>query len=172
MGQVDAEVDLFERLDAKPRPSLPYPVRVEDTTTAQQAVADAQGELLLSLGSEHEEAARQRLADAGAALKACFQVIKITAMDPELFEDLVDDHPPREDTDEKKWDDEAWNADTFPRALFYECVPPGRDEAWWAAWLKRTCSDGEQTDLFNAAVAVNVRSVSPTLPKGWTEILS
>ncbi len=160
-------MDLFDRLAAKPRPSLPYPVRVEDTTAAQQAVSDAQGELLMSLGGEREEAARQRLADARAALGGCFQVITLTALPPEDFEALVDKHEPREGTD-----DEAWNADTFPRAAFYACVPPGRDEAWWADWLRRTCSDGEQTDMFNAAVAINVRSVSPTLPKGWTEILS
>jgi hypothetical protein len=158
---------LRERLQGKKRPTLAYPVRIDDTSAAMQAVADAQGELLVSLGTEREKAAREALAAAREALKGCFEEIVLTAMAPGDFEALVDAHPPREGTD-----DEAWNVDALPRAAFLLCAPDVFDAAGWEGWLAEKCSEAEQVDLFNAAVAVNVRTVSATLPKDWMETLS
>ncbi len=157
---------LRERLDGKKRPTLPYKVRVEDTTAAEAALGEAQAELVLALGTEREAAAQQTVKTALAALGACFEPIVFTAMDPEAFEALVAEHPPRPDTE-----DESWNADTLPRETFLRCAPPVYTAEEWLVWIARTCNRAERVELFNAAVAVNVRTVSPTLPKGWTEIL-
>ena len=157
----------YDRLDGKKRTVVPYKVRVDDTTAALAATQEAGNALLLALGTEREAEAREALTVAQAELEACFATIPLTAMDPDQFEALVADHPPREGTK-----DEAWDADTLPRATFFACVPAGRPTEWWEAWLKKTCSNAEQVNMFNAAVIANVRMVSPHLPKEWTEILS
>ena len=158
---------LRERMASKALPCLPYRVRIDDTTAAEQAVRDAQGELLLALGTDREKDARLAVEAAGALLAACFETITLTAMDPDAFEELVAEHPPREGHP----DDEAWNVDTLPRATFLACAPDFYTPEEWVAWLTK-CNSGERTDLYNAAVAINVRTVSATLPKDWTSILS
>ncbi|MDH2425787.1 hypothetical protein [Sphaerisporangium sp. TRM90804] len=157
---------LRERLDGKERPTLPYKVRVQDTTAAEAALGEAQAELLMALGTEREATAQEAVKAALAALEECFEPIIFTAMDPEEFEVLVAQHAPRPDTE-----DEAWNVDTLPRETFLRCAPPVYTPEEWLEWITRTCNRTERVELFNAAVAVNVRTVSPTLPKGWTEIL-
>ncbi|WP_062441254.1 hypothetical protein [Herbidospora daliensis] len=159
---------LRERLEGKKRLPLPYLVRVDDTTEATSAATEAQQAFLAALGTEGEEAAREAVKAAQAALAACFEPIPLTPMEPEEFEALLAAHPAREGHPV----DEAWNTDTLPEAAFLACAPDVMTGPEWLAWIKKTCSHAEKISLFNAAVAVNVRTISPTLPKDWMSILS
>lgn len=159
---------LRDRLQGKTRPTLPHLIRVDDTTDAVTAANAAQNDLLAALGTEREQAARDAVQAAQDALTACFEPITLTAMRPEDFEALIAAHPPREGHPV----DQAWNVDTLPRATFFACAPADMTEQEWADWLTTTCSHAEQVELFNSAVAVNVRTISPTLPKDFLSILS
>lgn len=159
---------LRERLKGKKRLPLPYLVRVDDTNDATRAITEAQQAFMAALGTEQQEAASEAVKAAQAALAACFEPIPLTPMEPEDFEALLAKHPAREGHPV----DEAWNTDTLPEATFLECVPDAMTGPEWLAWIKETCSHAEKISLFNAAVAVNVRTISPTLPKDWLSILS
>lgn len=161
---------LREQLLGRPRPTLQCPIAVADTAAAERAATEAQAELqLLVLTGEADAAAeaRQRLQEAKTALEACFQPVTLTALPPDEFEALADAHPPREGTD-----DEAWNVDTFPRACFLACAPTDLSTQEWETFLSERVNDGERARLYGTALAVNVRTVDPTVPKDWTGMLS
>lgn len=160
--------ELRERLLNRTRPTAAFPLRVDDDTAAAATVAEAQMGLLLAAGTDRESEAREALQAAQAALHACYESITLRAMRPEDFEALADAHPPREGNS----DDDAWNTDTFPLAVFLACAPPDLTAEEWQAFLEESVSDAEQAGLLTMAVAVNARTVDPSVPKDWTQILS
>ncbi|TDE40497.1 hypothetical protein E1295_31860 [Nonomuraea mesophila] len=99
------------------------------------------------------------------AVDACYEEIRTTALEHDDLEALIGEHPPRAGTD-----DESWNDDTFPRALWIACAPADvmtADE--WGAWLDGHTSDGERAAFFTAALKVNMRAPDGAIPKGWTQ---
>jgi hypothetical protein len=104
-------------------------------------------------------AARADLDAAIAALDACHFQVTVTALPPEHFEKLVAEYPARED------EDEAWNADTFPRALFAACANDDLTPDEWLAFLDGQCSQAERDMLLLAAQQINVRAPSHAVPK-------
>lgn len=158
-----------KRLEGRPLPTDTYWVRVDDTTEAGRALAEAREVLQLHLLTDSDAKtlaeARQGVVAAEEALKACYEPITVTALLPDDFEALVDKHAPRPDTD-----DDVWNGKTFPRAVFLACAPTEWNTAQWEEWLKATLSAAEREALFMVAVTVNARVLDPTVPKGWTGI--
>ncbi|MEU8055715.1 hypothetical protein [Microbispora bryophytorum] len=162
-------MSLKERLASRARPTFTYRLRVDDTADAEKALSDAYASFQfasISGDTNRIDTAKKVVTDAEKALDACYEPIVLTAMKPDEFEALVDGHPVRPNTD-----DEAWNMDTFPKACFLACAPADLSADEWEGFLSESCSDGERTALFNAAIAINVRIPDPTVPKGLTEIL-
>lgn len=158
---------LRDRLLGRSRPSLVYELPIGDVAAARLAVARAE-DAVRAARYRADENAEQALAEARAALTqaeadldACYEKVTLTALPPADFEALVALHPPREDTS-----DEAWNPETFPRACFLACAPHEVSEAEWEQVLAENLSLAERGELYSVAIAVNVRLVSPALPKG------
>lgn len=162
---------LRERLQGRPRPTAECTVAVVDTRRAERELQEATAALQLLMLSGESQAlaqARERVETAGGALERCFETIVCTALPPQEFEDLVDAHPPRKDHP----DDDAWNTATFPKACFLACAPADLSADEWEEWLAAQANDGEQILLYNTAIAANIRTPDPSVPKDWTQILS
>lgn len=163
-------MSLRERLLNRPRPSDTYPLRVDDDTEARKELEQARTllRLLQYQGEEANEsavqAAKADLAKAESEVAACYEHIVLRAMRPGDFETLIGQHKPREGTK-----DQTWNLDTFPRACLMECVESDLTEAEWEQVWAEVLNLGEQGELCNAAIRVNVRAPDSTLPKGWTQ---
>lgn len=155
---------LRERLQHRPRPTAECKVAVVDTREAERELATATAALqLLVFAGEGEmlTQARERVETAQAALETCFETVVCTAMPPDQFEELADQHKPRPDTN-----DDAWNVDTFPRECFLACAPDAFSRTEWEEWLTSSVNDGERWRLYNTAIEANVRVPDPSVPKG------
>ncbi|HEU4752289.1 MAG TPA: hypothetical protein VFU47_04200 [Armatimonadota bacterium] len=156
-----------DRLRSRALPTDTYWLQVDDITGPGRALAEArealQVKLLTDADRDAVDAARQAVKDAEEALKACYEPITVTAMEPPAWEALVAAHPPRKDTD-----DEVWNADSLPREAFLACAPKDWSRDEWVEFVDHRLSPAERMGLFNTAVAVNARVPDPTVPKGWT----
>lgn len=165
MAAAKPKKGLRDRLLARERPSLRIPLADEDITQAGRVLAlaeEAWRTTHLDQSDKREQriaAARADLDAAIAALDACHFQVKVTALPAEEFEKLVAEHPGREG------EDEAWNADTFPRALFAACANDDLTPDEWRAFLDDRCSQAEQGMLLLAAQQVNTRTPSHAVPK-------
>ncbi|HEU4752296.1 MAG TPA: hypothetical protein VFU47_04235 [Armatimonadota bacterium] len=157
-----------DRLRTKSLPTDTYWLQVEPTEIPGRLLAEArealQVKLLTDADRDAVDAARQAVKDAEDALKACYEPITVTAMEPPAWEALVTAHPPRKDHP----DDEVWNVDTLPREAFLACAPKEWSREEWVEFLDRRCSPAEREGLYSTAVFVNARIPDPTVPKGWT----
>ncbi|MFI6737437.1 hypothetical protein ACIBI9_31315 [Nonomuraea sp. NPDC050451] len=108
-------------------------------------------------------AGRQLLEDLAKVQEPYFQTFVFRAMKPDAFEKLLDVHPPRPNSD-----DIAYNEDTFPPAVFKEClIEPAYDtltDAEWKAFFDE-CSHKEHVLLHNTALDANMRNIEPSTPK-------
>lgn len=160
-----------ERLKNRSLPTDTYWLQVDDTTEPGRALAEARDQLrtrlLIDASAEDVDKAREAVKAAEAALKACYEPITVTALEPGAWEDLIKEHPPREGHP----DDDVWNTDTLPRAAFLACAPKEWTPAEWEAFLDHKLSPAEREGLYITAVAVNARVPDPTVPKDWTGIL-
>ncbi|MEO3875525.1 hypothetical protein ABGB18_42660 [Nonomuraea sp. B12E4] len=162
---------LRERLLNRPRPSGTCPVRIDDDTEARKEAGQAS--ILLNLLDAQGESADQaavrkakaRLKKAEAALKACYEFVTLRALPPDDFEALVDAHKPRPGTDDQQWDNE-----TFPKAVFVACVESDLSADDWEHIWTSVLSNAERIELSNAAIRVNIRVPDSSLPKGWAQI--
>ncbi|MGI5232859.1 hypothetical protein [Actinoallomurus sp. CA-142502] len=156
-----------ERLLARRRPTFDYQLAVEDDTAAVAELAAAKESLELARFREDDAAeqavaeAEERLEKARAAVAACYEPVPLVALEPKAFEALraKPEHAPREGEDEK------WNAETFPRACFLASVDTAdlsADE--WAGFIDSNLSAGEKESLFLAAVGLNARWPSGSIP--------
>ena len=156
---------LRERLRARPRPSVPCRVQIDEPTEAKRRLeeslialrmAQVRGDGDVTALTDAAEQARQEV-------DSCYEDIWITALEHDDLEALIGEHPARDGTD-----DAAWNDDTFPKALWVACAPADvmtPDE--WDAWLPTHTSDGERAAFYHAALKVNMRAPVGALPKGW-----
>lgn len=157
-----------ERLLARRRPSFDYQLAVVDDTEAVAELAAATEALETARfrsddGAEQAvAAAEERVAAARTAVQECYETITLTAMPPVEFEALAakPEHQAREGKDER------WNADTFPRAVFLACAPDDLSADEWAEWLDSSLTQGERTSLLLAAVGLNSRWPSGSIPNG------
>jgi hypothetical protein len=156
-----------ERLLARRRPSTVYQFAVEDDAEAVaelNAAKDAHNTAEFRTDDDAEQAvteAGKRLTKARRAVEACYEPVTLTALPPAEFEALIakPQHAPREGKSEQ------WNPDTFPRACFLACVDTAdlsADE--WEAFIDGSLSQGERDALFLAAVGVNARWPSGSIP--------
>jgi hypothetical protein len=158
-----------ERLLARRRPSIDYMLPVVDDTEARAELEEAKAALEVARLRADEGAgqavadAEKRVAKARRAVESCYEPIHLVALPPVEFERLVAEHPAREG------EEEAWNAETFPRAAFLACVQSGEDDLTpeeWAEWLDANLSQGEREALFLKVLEINARWPSGSLPEG------
>lgn len=190
---------LRDRLLSRPRPSLPYTLLVDPPAAAQARakLAAAQAEArqaMLQHGESspaHRRAAK-RVADAEAAVEACYATITLTALPtggPVTMETLAAAHPPTQQQieaarearaqaaqrgqDQPPWPE--WDEDAFIPAVLAECSDAGMSADEWREFLASHVSDGERRGLWRTVLAVNAleRVADPlVLPKGSTRIRS
>ncbi|MGH3097893.1 MAG: hypothetical protein ACRDMV_18075 [Streptosporangiales bacterium] len=164
---------LREKLRAKTRRSLIYSIAIADTAETEQAAEQARAEHRLALfrgGEDSDEAkkAKKALDKAEKTEAACYEQVTIQALPAADFEALADAHP-RRDGDP---DDAMWHVDTFRPALLAACADSDMTEEDWTRFFKESASYGDSLGLLNAALDVNTRAPSPTVPKGSTPIRS
>lgn len=156
-----------ERLLARRRPSIVYQLAVEDDTEARaefDAAKDALNTAQFRTDDDAEQAvteAQRRVTKARRSVEACYEPVTLTALAPAEFEALIakPEYAPRDGKTEQ------WNAETFPKACFLACVDTGDlsvDE--WEALVDGALSQGERESLFLAAVGVNARWPSGSIP--------
>lgn len=187
---------LRERLLTRQRPSLAYPVLVDHdgAAAAQARLAEGQAQLrqLILSGAKSTAAAYKRvtaeLADAQAALQACYETIVLRALPTDgdvTVERMITACPPtaaqmaevRQARDTAKLRGEEppawpqWDDDRLQPALLEACADGGMTSEDWAAFLAGNVSQGERQGLWKACLAVNsLERVADAvvLPKGWT----
>lgn len=156
-----------ERLLARRLPSTVYQLAVEDDTEAVAelgAAKDALDTAKFRSDDDAEQAvvdAEKRLAKARRAVEACYEPVTLTALPPAEFEALIakPEHTARDGKTEQ------WNAETFPKACFLACVEVGDLTAnEWEAFVDGSLSKAERDALFLAAVGVNARWPSGSIP--------
>ncbi|GLY81835.1 hypothetical protein [Actinoallomurus iriomotensis] len=155
-----------KRLLGRQRPSLPYQLKIEDDTAAVAELAAAKDAVDTARFRDDDRAeqavveAEARLETAREAVAACYETIPLTAMEPKAFEALAaqPEHAPREGKDER------WNATTFPRAVFLECAPDDLSREEWETFVDERLAQGEREALFLAAVGINARWPSGSIP--------
>ncbi|MFI7042589.1 hypothetical protein ACIBI0_38430 [Microbispora rosea] len=157
-----------DRLRSRALPTDTYWLQVDDTAEPGRALAEAREALQVKLltGAAEVEVhdARQAVKAAEEALKACYEPITVTAMEPPAWETLVAAHPPRRDNDS----DDVWDTSTLPREAFLACAPKDWSRQEWEEYLDHKLSPAEREGLYLTAVGVNARVPDPTVPKGWT----
>lgn len=143
------------RLAGAARRTATHPLRVEDDARPRAELAAA-----LADGDE------QRIADARAALGACYEELPLTAMPAEDWDDLVTAHPPPDKLKDRAWCDVA----TFLPAVLAVCADAGDiTEADWSDHINRgAMNPGEVRALLDDVVALHDRSPSSEIPKDMT----
>ena len=146
------------RLANKARPTVSFPLRVEDDTRALDALAAAEAS-----GSEAAvEAARKEI-------DSCYEWLQITARTPREWEEMIKAYPP---TDEQvKADPKAWcNEEAFVPALLAACIDGEETAEDWAEFIHSgPVSPGEVQELIAAVWSIHDRSPGPLLGKGSTQ---
>jgi hypothetical protein len=173
-----------DRLLRRPRPSLPFPIQVDDPAEARRRLAEVR-RLARQAMLRHEEdtdeyrAAAAELAKAEAAVDACYEVVTLTAMPPAAYELAKTEHPPTAEQIAEAQRREQLppdcNEDTFPPFVLAAGCNNGMTVEDWEAFLTEHCSDGEATELRVVILGLNERprmAESAVLPKGWTTTLS
>jgi hypothetical protein len=191
--------DQRDRLLRRPRPSIGYPILIVDQATliaarAELAEAQAAARQLVVAGkpAAARRRAEKRVADAQAAVDACYEVITLTALPTSgevTAEKLAAAHPPTDEqmANARKAREEAarlgeppppwppWNDDTFRPALLAASCNNGMTEDDWRQFLAEHVSSGEAHGIWMACLAVNQkeRVADPlVIPKGSTAMLS
>jgi len=163
---------LKDRLLNRERPVARYPCRVasvEATEAAEKAFAVAR-KAAMAVRADDEQAAaaaKQALEVAAADRDACYEPVRLRALEPEAFEALQDAYPPADDKADAKAKQVADEA--YLHAVFLATVEgEGMTEQDWTAFVHKNLSTGERNDLYNLAIAVNgrVRALDPSVPKG------
>lgn len=169
-------MSLSERLAGRERPSVVYPILVDDPTEAKKLLEVAakgcnHAVARYEEGDKRLTAAKRKLTLAQKRFDACWERVTLKALPPKEYEALKTAHPP---TEEQLADDEVFNRDTFRPALLSSCAPE-MTKAEWEAFLENNMSDGERQEIFVAALGVNEQSryaESVILPKGLSQILN
>ena len=145
---------LKDRLATRKRPSTAYALRVDDDTAARTALVTAQA-----------SGDPTRIAEAEAALDACYEQLTITALPPVELEELLKQHPPTDA--QRAAGHTTFNPDTFVAALLAACIASDVSEAEWMEYTtKGAMTAGETNSLFNDAWDINYRVLDQNIKKG------
>jgi hypothetical protein len=169
-----------ERLLGRPRPSLPYPILVDDPSDARrnlERVERTARQVMLrhDEGTKAHKAARAELDAAQQAVDGCYQWVILQAMPPAEYEQLKAEHPPTEAQlgAAKQAGELPPDCDTaaFVPEVLAASTDVGMSAQDWAALLDQNMSDGERQELRVVVLGLNERSrfAEPVvLPKGST----
>lgn len=178
--------DPYARVKGRKLPSLPFRLLVvddEELAAVQQKLLEAterarraERNLVPEKPERVKEAksAKSALTRAEKMFAACWETIRLTAIEPAAFEALKAEHPPT--PEQLKADPESeYNKDTFRPALLSVCAEGSKSVDEWVDMLAHQFSTGERQELFTTALAVNAGTrvvESVVLPKGSNGILS
>jgi hypothetical protein len=192
----DGQPSQRDRLLGRPRPSLPHRILVDPdgAAAARDHLAVVQRrarQVLLKADDESPEAAQARaeLADAEAAVEACYETIVLHALPPARLAELEAEHPP---TPEQMVAAQAERQEAHKRGELLPEWPAYADAFWpavlaesavdadmtvqdWSEFLAERVSAGERAGLRVAVLNVNrlERVADPlVLPKGLTPTVS
>jgi hypothetical protein len=169
-----------ERLLGRPRPSLPYPILVDDPGEARrnlERVERGARQVMLrhDEGTKAHKAARVQLEAAQQAVDDCYQRVILQAMPPADYEQLKADNPPTEAQLKAAKDASELPPDCDTTAFVPEVLAASTDMDMsaqdWAELLDRHMSDGERQELRVVVLGLNERArfAEPVvLPKGST----
>jgi hypothetical protein len=170
------DMSLKDDLSERKLPSVPYSVQKADPSKAQAAMEQAARMLRQAEFKGDKDEVRRRKAAVAKAKKqveACFTIFDVRALEPDVWEALIDEHPPTPEQLAAAGNDPAerpeWDDATFYPALLAKCVDDDMDEADWAAFLKKRMSRGERRQFQYMLVALNENVRLPeamVLPKG------
>lgn len=142
-------------------------VEAEQAVTLAEATADRRAGGKLAIDPELTKrvtAAEKAVAACDAKVDAASVIITFTALKAADYDDLLKQHPPREDN---KLDAQAdYNRDTFPDALMKESASPKVEDAdgnlvdMDVADIIATMSNGERTLACQVSNDVNLRTSS------------
>lgn len=159
-------MSLAERLRGRRLPYTVYPLRVADTTEAEQALVEARRRLrAATLKGRGVEEAQAAVEEAQAALDGCFEQLTIHAVTAHRYEEIVAEHPPRpgnKDDNQLGYDYEAVRL-----ALLVEGAEGDATAEDWQEFFAN-CSAGEKAELLLVVQALNARGPAATIPKGST----
>ncbi|ASU83583.1 hypothetical protein CDO52_12980 [Nocardiopsis gilva YIM 90087] len=166
--------DLRERLLARERPSVTYPLRVASVSETSEAEAElAAAKRSLRIWEAQDTPDRAKLAKAKktveraqAARDACYAEIVLRALPVRDFEKLQDAYPEPEDGEDTAARREADEA--YLRAVFHASVDSDLTEVEWDQVIAENLSTGERNELFQLALGINGRTRAPGggVPKG------
>jgi len=176
----------LDRLRTRSLPWVPFRLLVvdgEQLASSQQKLAEAAVKLQRAISREDPEnpasvkalaSARRAHARALKTLEGCWETIRLTALPPDVYEELKAAHPPT--AEELKADADAeWSKASLRPALLSATAEGGLSAEEWERILAERFSKGERHDIFTTALAINesTRVVeSVVLPKGSTGIHS
>ena len=164
-----------ERLLGRRIPPTRITIRVDFSAEADEAYAAFESALrdLESAESRGADlvAAHTRAEEARAALAPFREVLVISPLAPDKYEELIGEHPA---TEEQQGRGYAWNPDTFVPALMAACIgqdlpPEDRlSEKDWLDWATtaHTGVAGELMAIYQACLQVNDRSPELHVGKG------
>lgn len=162
---------LKERLLARERPLIHYPLRtssVQEAQDAENALNFARRVAMATKANDKKavNAAKREVAKAQERWDACYTKIPLRAMKPADFEALRTAYPESDSDDEKVRlaADEAYLWALFLASVEVEDMT----EKEWTAFFDEHVSSGERLELYSAAQAVNGqgRTLDPSVPKG------
>lgn len=166
--------DLRERLLARERPTVTYPLRVASVAETSEAEAElAAAKRSLRIWEVQDNPDRAKLAKAKKAVEraqavrdACYAEIVLRAMPPAEFEAIYDAYPEPENADDTLARREADEA--YMRSVFLASVDSDLTEEEWDKVIAENLSTGERNELFQLANGINGRTRAPGggVPKG------
>lgn len=160
LGRRIPPVPVTLRADFSPESDAAY-AAVESATQALQ-IAEASG--------GDTTAARERLEAAQAALEPFAELLHAVTLAPDVYDDLVDAHPP---TDEQRAKGHIWDPETFVPALLAACLQqdgePVMSAEDWDEWSHTpgAAASGELATLFGLCLALNDRAPAVRVGKGF-----
>lgn len=162
-----------DRLLARRLPPSRVQLRVDFSPEADRAyelLGDAERAVhFAEAAGSGVDVARSQLAAAREAVGEYAEVLTISTLPADQYEQLLVEHPP---TAEQRTTGAAWNTTTFVPALLAACVDVDEDDPMtaedWAAFSStpNQAAAGELTALFNACLTANYRTLDEHVGKG------
>jgi hypothetical protein len=164
-----------ERLLGRRIPPTRVSIRVDFSAEADEAFAaheEAVRDLQTAeLRTADLEQARTRVAETKAALESYQEVLLVSALAANEYDELIGQHPP---TDQQRELGYSWNPDGFVPALLAACIgqelpeTERMSEKDWIDWTTTASAavSGELVTLYRTCLQVNDRSIDVHVGKG------
>lgn len=148
---------LRERLNQRGRAETTFDLRIDDTTDARAELAEAYAGL-----DGDDPGTQQRLDTARRAVADCYETLRIVAVEPKKWDEMVAAHPSESDAAQP-------DLGTFGPALLAASVDSDITEQEWADYTTAgTLTSGEVEALYGVVIGLNRRVPDGRVPLGST----